>query len=241
LRILVTRPLPDGESFAAALRAAGHETFVEPMLTIEALPPAEALIDLSDIQALLFTSANGVRVFAARCADRDLPAFAVGDATARAARSLGFQHVVAAAGDVQALTVMVREKLRPTGGPLLHPAARILAGDLKGDLESAGFQVRRCALYQAVARTQFSDELLVAFQDGRIDGVSFFSPRTAERFARLAFAAGLSEALGSVRAVCLSRAVADKIAYLPWSGVVVAAQPTQEALLATLKTTRPEV
>lgn len=235
VRILVTRPQPDAATFAAALEARGHDTFIEPMMTIEALPPADAPLELASVQALLFTSANGVRIFSARADERALPVFAVGDATARTARRCGFSDVASAGGDVQALAALVRRRLRPDGGPLLHPAARKQAGDLKATLEAAGFTLRRCVLYQAVARPRFSDALLAAVRDGRIDAVSFFSPRTADAFARLAFTAGLSEALRSVRAVCLSRAVADRIAYLPWDGVVVAAQPTEDALLAALE------
>lgn len=240
MRILVTRPSPDAESFAAELRARGHDAFIEPMMTIEALPAQDASIDLAGVQALLFTSANGVRVFAARCEGRALPAFAVGQATGQAARAAGFEKVFVADGDVRALAALVRQQLQPEGGALLHPAARKLAGDLKGELEAGGFSVRRCVLYQTVAATHFSKNLCVALREGSIDGVSFFSPRTAEAFVRLAFAAGLSEAFISVRAFCLSRAVSDKVMYLPWCGVTVAEQPTQVSLLTALETIRRE-
>jgi len=33
VRILVTRPQPDAATFAAALEARGHDTFIEPMMT----------------------------------------------------------------------------------------------------------------------------------------------------------------------------------------------------------------
>ena len=236
MRILVTRPREDAESFAARLRAFGHEVFLEPMMEIIPLPAAEAAIDLAAVQALLFTSANGVRVFSARCDRRDLSAFAVGDATADAARAAGFCEVASAGGDVQALARLVAGRLKPAEGVLFHPAASKQAGDLKGALEAAGFTLRRSVLYQAMPRRALSADLRQAFETKEIDLASFFSPRTAESFARLAFEAGLSEALRSVRAVCLSQAVADKITYLPWRHIAVAKQPTQEALLACLGT-----
>ena len=91
LRALVTRPEEDARAIAAELRAQGIETILAPMLSI--VQRRDPKIDLSGIQALLFTSANGVRAFAAASGARDLPVFAVGDATAGAARNAGFKNV----------------------------------------------------------------------------------------------------------------------------------------------------
>jgi len=84
LRALITRPREDAEEIAEQLRARGIESVIEPMLAI--VPVPHPGLDLTDVQALLFTSANGVRAFAAATTVRSLPVFAVGDATAAAAR-----------------------------------------------------------------------------------------------------------------------------------------------------------
>ena len=89
LRALITRPEEDAAPLAAALIQRGIETSIESLLSIRTLPEAE--IDLSGVQAMLFTSANGVRAFAELAAAkglagwRELPVLAVGDATARTA------------------------------------------------------------------------------------------------------------------------------------------------------------
>src|SRR4051794_41252334 len=79
------------------------------MLEIRTLdgPP----LDLEGVQALLCTSANGVRATAARTTRRDLPVLAVGDATARAARDVGFAHVESAGGDVEGLARLAARRL----------------------------------------------------------------------------------------------------------------------------------
>src|SRR5262249_3430191 len=103
LRALVTRPEEDAAPLAAALAERGIDVTLEPLLSIHPLP--DAPIDLTGVQALLFTSANGARSFAELAGGRglpgwrDLPAFAVGDATATAARNAGFAHVESAGGD----------------------------------------------------------------------------------------------------------------------------------------------
>ncbi len=61
-RALVTRPAEDSAALADALRARGIEPLVDPMLRIE--PVEDAHLPLDGVQAVLFTSANGVRAFA---------------------------------------------------------------------------------------------------------------------------------------------------------------------------------
>ena len=101
MRLLVTRPAEDAAPLAALLEEKGHEVTLEPLLTIE--PVDNAVLDFEGVQALLITSANGVRAFAERNAERDLPVLAVGDASASVARELGFTNVESATGDVAAL------------------------------------------------------------------------------------------------------------------------------------------
>ncbi len=91
-RIWITRALPGAESTAERVRALGHEAVVAPLLTVQ--PLADTRIDLAGVAALAFTSANGVRAFAEKCADRSLRVFAVGLATAQAARQVGFRAVL---------------------------------------------------------------------------------------------------------------------------------------------------
>ncbi len=80
MRVLVTRPEEDASALAAALAARGFDALVEPMLSVAPAPGVTPPLDLDGVQALLFTSANGVRALARLTERRDLPAFTVGDA-----------------------------------------------------------------------------------------------------------------------------------------------------------------
>lgn len=231
MRLLVTRPPEDAARFVAALRAGGHTAVVAPLLEIAVRATAP---DLAGVQALLFTSANGVRAFAANSARRDLPVFAVGDRTAELARETGFRDVRSAAGDVAALAALAAAQAEPAAGALLHVAGSKRAGDLAGALEDAGFAVRRAVLYDARPVAALPEAARRALAQGALDGVGFFSPRTAESFVRLVRAAGLSHATEGLTAVCLSPAVAEAARDLTWRDVRVARTPTQEALLAEI-------
>lgn len=229
---LVTRPREDSEGVAAELAARGLDVMIEPLLEIR---PVEGVgIDTVGIQGILATSANGVRALARALPGRDLPVWAVGDASARVARDLGYAHVESAGGDVGTLAGLVAERCDPARGGFLHAAGSVVAGDLSGLLADKGFSVRRLVLYQAVTATEVSRPLMTALRSRGVDFALFFSPRTAATFASLVAAAGLGETCSGIIAFALSPAVQRELSILPWRSVRAAAAPTQAALLAAL-------
>ena len=236
MKALVTRPAEDAAPLARALAERGIEAVIAPMLTI--VPAADAAPRIADAliaaQAVLFTSANGVRAFTAASARRELPVFAVGDASAAAARMAGFRSVASAGGDVADLAELVAARLAPQNGPLVHSAGESIAGDLAGTLGGRGFNVRRVVVYEAVGANAIDPPAAAAIRSGEVALALFFSPRTAAAFVRLAATAGLAQACSRMSAIALSRAVAAALSGLRWGTLAVAAAPTQQALLTAL-------
>lgn len=232
MRALVTRPREDSDGVAAELAARGLDVMIEPLLDIVAIPGAT--VELDGIQGILATSANGIRALARVSPERSLPVWAVGDASARVARGLGYSRVESAGGDVDTLADLVQSRCDPEHGALLHVAATVTAGDLSGRLGQAGFTIRRAVLYEAVTATRITDALAEALRDATVEVALFFSPRSAATFATLVAEAGQGDATARIRAYALSAAVARKLAALPWAAVRVAAAPTLAALLAAL-------
>ncbi len=232
MRALVTRPRADAAQISAELKARGFEVLLEPL--IEIVPRADANLAFDGIQGLLATSANGVRALADKTMRRDLPLWAVGDATGAEAARLGFMRVESAAGDVTALASLVAARVDPKRGALLHVAGSVQAGDLAGLLEGRGFAIRRTVLYDAQPAVALSPELIAAMRARSIDIALLFSPRTATGFVSLARAGDLSEACGGMTGYALSAAVAQALGALPWRALRVAHRPTLDALLAAL-------
>ena len=231
-RILITRPEEDAAAFAEILTGLGHQAFLEPMLTVRTR--GDASLDATGAQALLFTSANGVRAAARLTGARAIRALCVGDATARAAREAGFIRVDSASGDVDALARLATSLCQPAAGPLVHVAGTVSAGDLAGNLEAAGFAVNRAVLYEAVPTERLSPAARNALVNGKIDAVALFSPRTARTFARLVRREELDALFARVDMLCLSAAVAEALESLPRRRLLVAAEPTQDALIELL-------
>jgi uroporphyrinogen-III synthase len=234
MRLLVTRPEPDARRQAEKLRAMGHQPVLAPLLMIEMLPGVALRLD--GAQAVIVTSRNVLRAVAARpelIEARNLPLYAVGDATARMAAELGFRQIIAGPGTGEQLAHLIARELDPGKGALVHLAGGMLAFDMKSALEAKGFAVRQPVLYQAVPAEALPPEALALLLEGRLDGAIFMSPRTAAIFAGLTAAHGAVTQASQLRCYCLSQAVADALAPLG-ARVIVAPHPREEELLALI-------
>lgn len=232
-RLLLTRPYEDSAGLSRALDAMGVQSVIAPLLQIENIAGPRIVID--GLQGFLVTSANGVRALAERTDERDLPVFAVGDATARAALECGFGTITSAAGDVGDLTTLVAHACDPAAGDFYHAAGSVTAGDLSGQLAQHGFKVRREQLYHAITVDEFPKDAALALASGTIDGVVIYSPRTAMTFVARVSEAGLIMTLSDVTLFALSNNVRDA-AGLAWDETIVASSPTQESLLNAIRT-----
>ncbi|PCJ68713.1 MAG: uroporphyrinogen-III synthase [Rhodobiaceae bacterium] len=236
MHVLVTRPLQDAEVLADVLRAAGHTIVIDPLLSISFKP--EVPLSPVGVQALAVTSANGLRALGRRSdfADwKSVPLFAVGPTTAALGRAAGFGQVYEAAGDVVSLSALLSDQATPDAGPILHIAGTVTAGDLKGSLEAAGFQVDRVVLYEAKAADSLADETIRGLRDGAIDAVLLYSRRSADTFADLCEAADLQMALGGLSAYCLSVNAAKPLQSLGLRAIHVAPRPNETELLALIR------
>jgi uroporphyrinogen-III synthase len=183
--------------------------------------------DLDDVQAILATSANGVRALARRTARRDIPVFAVGPQTAEEARQAGFAAVRQSDGDALALADAATGWAKP-GAVLLHVCGKEAPGTLADTLAARGFAVRRAVLYGMEAATALPIETRAALRAGLFDAVMFFSPKSAALFLELT--GGLP--LGSLIAFCISPNTARMLPDGTFAHVQVAAKPNQAAMLA---------
>ena len=218
LHVAITRATPGAEETAEQLRVLGATPVLTPLLIIE---PRAFNADVHGAQALLFTSANGVRAFAEASPARDRVVLTVGDASAETARAAGFRDVHSASGEVSALAALTKHRLDPTQGTLLHFSGADVAGDLVGVLAAAGFRAERRIAYSARAVETLPPALAEP-----LDLVLFHSPRAAEIFLRFG-----APGAAALTAACLSPAVAAAAGAARWGKLIVAPAPREDALL----------
>jgi len=235
VRLLVTRPEPEGARTASRLRARGHEAWLAPLLRIE--PVADVVFGAGPWAGVVFTSANAVRAVAAHPRFGELarlPAYAVGARTRDAAIAAELAATVSAEGDVDDLAMLIAAKAGAPGLPLLYFAGNDRAGDLAAALGKVGRTVETVVAYRAVMVGEFDAALRAAIAGGEIDGVLHYSARTASAFIAAAAAAGVTGSAMKIRHFCLSSEVAVPLAAAGAAALHIAPAPNEAALLTLI-------
>ena len=228
--IIITRAEPGAAQTAARLTAMGVSHILSPALELAARD--EILPDLSRYAGLIFTSANGVRFFAEASAERGLPAWCVGPATASEAVREAFTPVHQSSGDAHDLAHFIAHHWHAhTPKTLLHIANAASRGVVKEALESEGFKIDFVPLYEARPAESLAPDAAVALEADQASIVLIHSSKGAEAFLGLAKAVDLSK----TRFVTISEQAARPLQAVKTGGVTVASHPDEDHLLEALE------
>ena len=228
--VLVTRPQPGASATATRLLSMGFEPVLAPLLRVETfvrtLPPVESL------RGIVVASQQAIPALP------DLyhtqPLYAVGDATAAAARSHGFTQVHSANGKADDLAALIIRDLPRDGLPLLLAAGLNQGNRLKTILQAFGIEVIREEVYAARSVTALPPAAAAFLNGDRPGWVLLFSRETALCFQRVCHDATLAARLGQFRLAAISHTVAEAVRDLPWAAIHVAMDPHEKAVLALL-------
>lgn len=235
--VLVTRPAPDNEATADALRARGFEPILAPMLVFQPLPFRDE--NDGNYGGVILTSANAVRAIAAHPMLprlQALSAFAVGERTAQAAREAGFSDVRVAAGDAVSLRELIAANVPARRrAPLLYLSAADVSRDLGAELGLRGIKVVSRCVYRMAQLDDMPQPVCEVFAANAIEAVLHYSRRSALAFVNAARRAGLEISALALPQVCLSDQVAGALREAGATRLVIASAPNETALLDVLE------
>lgn len=196
------------------------DILINPLLSIHQTGP---LPSLDGVSGLIFTSANALNAYRALGGSRrDIPAIAVGEGTAAAARSLGFA-VDVAGGNADRLVQHVLDC--GYTGPLVHLRGDVSIGDVAKRLTSKGVPTTEAVLYEQRLEP-FTQECREALSQDRPIIVPVFSPRTARQL-------GVeSVGLGAFAYAAISQAVADALPFGDSARCRIARAPNRDGMVA---------
>lgn len=209
--VLILRPQPGADATAARARAMGLAPVVAPLFRVKPLawsaPPGP-------FDAVMLTSANAARHAGGGMTPYlGLACYAVGEATATAARDAGFADVRTGPADGAALVALMAAE---GVGAALHPcgADHVALPD--------SVRIADVPVYASEAFADLPETARAALADGAL--ILLHSPRAATLFAAL-----VPERSG-IRIAAISAAAAGA-AGTGWAAIAVSGRPRDEALL----------
>lgn len=211
----------------------GLTPLVAPLQTVEPVPIR--LPQPNRVAGLVLTSRNAIPAIPS--AWHAVPAWAVGDATARRARAAGFAQVTSADGDAAALADLIARSVPPAANPatLLLAAGHGVGGPVTAMLRQRGFRVIRRVAYRTRAAASLPDIAAQAIATTEPLSILVFSAEAARVLAHLVTQAGLAPAIQAHDAIPISSTAAVALRSLPWRAIRIAARPNQDAMLAMLR------
>ena len=228
-RILVTRPEPGASRTARRLEAAGFDAVVLPLTRIA---PLDFVMPEGVFDAVIVTSAQALqRVDSARL--RQLPLYAVGEATAEAARKAEFEHLRSAGGSVSSIAALVKASAKPAA-KLLYLCGRVRRPELEAALGAAGFTLTAVETYNAAPIEYPEAELSDRLGEMPFDAVTLMSAQAAEQFALLTGHDLIERLFNRCEIVCFSPRIADALTGKEGWKIAVTEKASEDALLDLL-------
>ena len=180
MHILLTRPLEDCSEMIIKFKSLGHQVSHLPLLSIEKIDYDQ--INFSDYKGIIFTSANAVKYLEHKNIDKNLLCFCVGSATETKARSVGFQNVIAAEGNVGNLKELILQNFDQKDGQLIYISGETISVDLDQQLINEGYSVKRIVNYRTIYNQKFDDNFIKELMLKIPDMVYIYSQNSASSF-----------------------------------------------------------
>ena len=158
MHILLTRPLEDCSEMIIKFKSLGHQVSHLPLLSIDKVDYEQ--INFLDFKGIIFTSANAVKFLDLKNIDKNLQCFCVGSATEKKARSVGFQNVIAAEGNVDNLKELVLQNVDKKDGKLIYVSGETISVDLDQQLIKEGYNIKRIVNYKTIHNQKFDESFV---------------------------------------------------------------------------------
>ena len=180
MHILLTRPLQDCSEMILKFQSLGNKVSHLPLLRIDKVNYNK--IDLLNLKGIIFTSANAVNFFDMKTIDKKILCFCVGNATEKKARSIGFQNVIAAEGNVENLKELILRNFDQKDGKMIYVSGETISINLDKELIKEGYDVERVINYRTTHNEKFDDNFVKELKLNMPDIVYVYSQNSASSF-----------------------------------------------------------
>ena len=229
MHILLTRPLEDCSEMILKFQSLGHHVSHLPLLKIEYVDYGE--INFLDYKGIIFTSANAIKFLNTTTIDKKFLCFCVGSATEKKARSIGFQNVIAAEGNVQNLKELILQNFDNKDGRLIYVSGETISVDLDKDLLKEGYKIKRIINYRTNYNKNFNQEFIKQLKQNIPDIVYIYSNNSALSFLNFIKINQLENLWMNTNLMCLGEKTSTILNEIKWKKIFLFNPGEEEFLL----------
>ena len=229
MHILLTRPLEDCSEIILKFKSLGHQVSHLPLLNIDKVNYDE--INFLDYAGIIFTSSNAVKFLDVKRIDKKLLCFCVGSVTEKKARSVGFQNVIAAEGNVANLKELVLQNFNQKSGKLIYVSGEIVSVDLDQQLLKEGYNVKRIVNYRTNHNEKFDENFIEELKSNMPDMVYVYSQNSALSFLKFIKIYQLENLWMNTNLMCIGEKTSSILNEIKWKKIFLFNPGEEEYLL----------
>jgi len=229
MHILLTRLLDDCSDAILKFKSLGHQVSHLPLLTIDKIDYEK--IVFSKYKGIIFTSANAVKFLEYKQIDKQILCFCVGSATEKKARSVGFQTIIAAEGNVENLKELVLQNFDQKDGKLIYVCGEIISVDLDQQLIKEGYNIDRVINYRTNHNQKFDEKFIMELKLNMPDMVYIYSQNSAQSFLNFIKINQLESLWMNTNLMCIGEKTSSILNEIKWKKIFLFNPGEEEFLL----------
>ena len=229
MHVLLTRPLEDCSDMILRFKTLGHQVSHLPVLTIESIQHEK--INFDDFKAVIFTSTNAIKFLDTKNLDKNIYCFCVGNATENKARSVGFQKVFAAEGNVSNLKELILQNYNSSSGQLLYVSGETISVDLDQQLIKEGYSIKRIINYKVKHNQNFNNDFVKELKQNMPDMVYVYSQNSGSSFLNFIKIHQLESLWMDTNLMCIGEKTSSILNEIKWKKIFLFNPGEEEFLL----------
>ena len=229
MHILLTRPLDDSKEMILKFQSLGHEVSHMPLISIEGKEYEQ--INFSNFNGIIFTSSNAIKYLDLKKIDKKINCFCVGNITEKKARSVGFQNIFSAEGNVNNLKELILQNVNSSDGKLIYISGETISDNLDQKLISEGYNIKRIINYVVKPVEKFNDNFIEKLKLKMPDIVYVYSQNSAMSFINLIKNYQLDTLWMNTNLMCIGEKTSAVLNEIKWKKIFIFNPGEEEFLL----------
>ena len=229
MHILLTRPLEDCGNLLIKFKDLGHAVSHLPVIKIKKLEYKEP--NFNDYSAIIFTSSNSIKNLTIDLINKTVKCFCVVSATEKFARSLGFQNVIAADGNVRALKELILQNHYKKDGKILYISGEFISSNLDEELRTEGYDISRIINYTVEHIDEFQNNVIEELKKNIPDIVYVYSENSAKSLLNIIKKYQLIDSWMNTNLMCIGEKTSSVLNEVKWKKIFLFSPGEEEFLL----------